>query len=222
VTPQPATTRARAATPEVALLGAGAYDVAALLRGVPALGGVHVCDSGPPPDAVVVLCTDAVAPDVAAYAPGQPVVVVFGRVPADAEAMRVLREGATAVLVAGEFTRSDLLAAVLDARRGCAHLSPSAATVAVRAVRDPAPRRPAASLSPRERMLMDALAGGASNAAIAARLGLAVQTVRNRISVVYTKLGVHTRAEAVAWWLGGEGFNRTASTAYRVRPTGPR
>lgn len=39
----------------------------------------------------------------------------------------------------------------------------------------------------------------ASNNAIAHELGLATQPVRNYISNLYDKLGVHTRAEAVVW-----------------------
>lgn len=61
---------------------------------------------------------------------------------------------------------------------------------------DPAPR---VNLSKREREVLGRLASGASNEQIAAELGLATQTVRNYISVVYDKLGVNSRAEAIVW-----------------------
>lgn len=54
-------------------------------------------------------------------------------------------------------------------------------------------------LSPRERQVLEQRATGANNRVIAEALGLAVQTVRNYISNIYDKLGVHSRAEAVVW-----------------------
>lgn len=38
-----------------------------------------------------------------------------------------------------------------------------------------------------------------TNDAIGRELGLVTQTVRNYISAVYGKLGVHSRAEAIVW-----------------------
>ena len=61
---------------------------------------------------------------------------------------------------------------------------------------EPGPR---VQLSRREREVLERLARGASNDAIAAELGIATQTVRNYISTIYDKLGVHTRSEAVVW-----------------------
>lgn len=59
-------------------------------------------------------------------------------------------------------------------------------------------------LSKRERQVLSRLAGGASNDAIAAELGLSTQTICNYVSNVYDKLGVHSRAEAIVWarWVG--------------------
>ena len=54
-------------------------------------------------------------------------------------------------------------------------------------------------LSDRERQVLEQLATGAANQAIADELGLATQTVRNYISSIYDKLGVHSRAEAIVW-----------------------
>jgi pimeloyl-ACP methyl ester carboxylesterase/DNA-binding CsgD family transcriptional regulator len=53
------------------------------------------------------------------------------------------------------------------------------------------------ALTAREREALDLLARGLDNAQIAARLGLAEKTVRNRISQLFDKLGVETRAQAI-------------------------
>jgi pimeloyl-ACP methyl ester carboxylesterase/DNA-binding CsgD family transcriptional regulator len=52
-------------------------------------------------------------------------------------------------------------------------------------------------LTPRERMTLQLLGEGRSNAQIAWQLGVAEKTVRNHISNLYRKLGVHSRAEAI-------------------------
>lgn len=50
-------------------------------------------------------------------------------------------------------------------------------------------------LTPRERDLLHAILDGCSNKEIAARLGISVQTVKNRLAVVYAKCGVSSRLE---------------------------
>jgi DNA-binding NarL/FixJ family response regulator len=56
---------------------------------------------------------------------------------------------------------------------------------------------PFPDLTPREREVLDLIAAGLSNTAIAARLGLAAKTVGNHISAIFAKLQVATRAEAI-------------------------
>jgi DNA-binding NarL/FixJ family response regulator len=51
-------------------------------------------------------------------------------------------------------------------------------------------------LTPREREVLDAIASGLGNSAIAARCGLSVKTVGNHISNIFAKLGVSDRTEA--------------------------
>jgi len=64
----------------------------------------------------------------------------------------------------------------------------------------PAPRRGAAfkDLTPREREILELVAYGLDNAEIASRLNLSEKTVRNNITAIFDKVGVSTRAQAVA------------------------
>lgn len=53
-------------------------------------------------------------------------------------------------------------------------------------------------LTPREREVLEIVAQGLDNYAIAARLRISKKTVRNHVSVIFSKLGVNSRAQAVA------------------------
>jgi DNA-binding NarL/FixJ family response regulator len=52
-------------------------------------------------------------------------------------------------------------------------------------------------LTPRERQVLDLVAAGLSNQAIANRLGISLKTVRNQVSNVFVKLQVENRAQAI-------------------------
>lgn len=54
-------------------------------------------------------------------------------------------------------------------------------------------------LTRREREVFDALCQGESDKEIARHLGLALNTVRNHVATIYSKLDVHSRAEALVW-----------------------
>ncbi|WP_220443755.1 alpha/beta fold hydrolase [Paracoccus luteus] len=58
-----------------------------------------------------------------------------------------------------------------------------------------------AGLTPAETDVLRLVAEGLDNAAIAARLGKSQKTVRNQLSVVFDKLGVTTRAQAIVMTL---------------------
>ncbi len=53
------------------------------------------------------------------------------------------------------------------------------------------------SLTDREREILEALAEGLSNKAIAARLYLSVRTVEGHLASIYARLGVHSRTETM-------------------------
>lgn len=54
-----------------------------------------------------------------------------------------------------------------------------------------------ASLTDREREILNYLAEGLSNKAIAARLYLSVRTVEGHLASIYSRIGVHSRTEAM-------------------------
>ena len=56
-------------------------------------------------------------------------------------------------------------------------------------------------LSARELEVMALIAGGHTNGEIAAHLFLAEKTVKNHVRRIYSKLGVDSRAAAIAHWL---------------------
>lgn len=62
---------------------------------------------------------------------------------------------------------------------------------------DRSPGRTVGSLTPRERSIMELLAKGRSNDDIARSFGVSTKTVRNQLSLLYTKLAVTDRSQAV-------------------------
>ena len=61
--------------------------------------------------------------------------------------------------------------------------------------------RSSLGLSARESEVMSLIAGGHTNGEIAAHLFLAEKTVKNHVRRIYSKLGVDSRAAAIAHWL---------------------
>ncbi len=69
--------------------------------------------------------------------------------------------------------------------------------------------RLAAYLTKRERECLAMLVDGHSSAAIAARLGVSITTVRTHVQSVLTKLGVHSRLEAASYAVRHSLISRT-------------
>ncbi|HWC11972.1 MAG TPA: response regulator transcription factor [Acidimicrobiales bacterium] len=119
-----------------------------------------------------------------------------------------IRAGASGYLVHGRFSPEELGQAVRDVAGGAHVLSPAVAPAVFEALR----REPRAAtglddggLTERECDIMQRVSRGRANAVIAAELCLSEKTVKNHINRIYAKLGVRTRAEAIATWLGVAG-----------------
>ena len=119
-----------------------------------------------------------------------------------------IRNGAAGYLVHGRFEPEELAERIHAIARGEMVLSPAVTPAVFEALRRaPGPDNDAqetglGSLTAREREVLNLLARGRSNRDIAEELFITPKTVKNHLSRVYEKLEVHSRAEAIALWLG--------------------
>jgi two-component system, NarL family, nitrate/nitrite response regulator NarL len=90
---------------------------------------------------------------------------------------------------------ADLVGAVRAAASGEYHVAPGMLELLLDWHRVQHPRRDERARL-RDRDLLGLLAGGASTQTIAAQMGIAPKTVRNRASLLYRRLGVRSKAEA--------------------------
>ena len=99
-------------------------------------------------------------------------------------------------------TESELMAAVQSAMQDTSWLGQriveKLATI-TRARSSPAAQSDVSVLSNRAREVLSLLARGLSDDEVAERLGIARNTLRNHIAVIYSKLGVHKRSAAIIW-----------------------
>jgi DNA-binding NarL/FixJ family response regulator len=116
----------------------------------------------------------------------------------DETVVAALRAGARGYLLKGA-DQEEIRRAVQAVVAGEMIVAPAAAGhVLARLAADVAPAPSFPDLTPRERDVLTAMARGRRNGAIAAELGLAAKTVGNHVSAILAKLGVETRADAVA------------------------
>lgn len=95
--------------------------------------------------------------------------------------------------------RDELLAALQEVHAGGSPMTSNIARKVVQSFQRPAPQLgESASLSPREREVLDLLARGYLYKEIAAKLGISIPTVNTYIRRIYEKLQVRSRAQAVA------------------------
>jgi DNA-binding NarL/FixJ family response regulator len=126
---------------------------------------------------------------------------------------RAVAAGASGYLVHGMFDAGTLAQSVRGAATGNGAFSRSALDALRPALNLP----PAAvglragghDLSLRQVEVMEAIASGRTNPQIAKLFFLSEKTVKNHINQIFARLGVGSRAEAIAVWLG------TAPTAHR-------
>jgi DNA-binding NarL/FixJ family response regulator len=117
----------------------------------------------------------------------------------DEYVFEALRAGASGFLLK-DVPPDDLVQALWVVARGDALLSPTVTRRLIEAfTRQPVPRvdQRLARLTPREREILGLIAGGLSNAEIAARLYLGQSTVKSHVTAVLSKLDLRDRAQAV-------------------------
>ncbi len=128
--------------------------------------------------------------------------IVLGADPLERWASRALRRGAQAVLPL-EHSAAELGATLDAVLAGLAVMPPgvleSARSLSARRLASGAASDTADQpLTPRETEILTLLADGLGNRTIAARLGISGHTVKTHVESLFEKLGVSTRAEAVA------------------------
>jgi DNA-binding NarL/FixJ family response regulator len=130
------------------------------------------------------------APDVA--------VLVLTMFEDDDSVFAAIRAGALGYLVKGA-TQAEITRAISAAAAGEAifgrDIAPKLLSHLTRAPKPPALAFP--QLTNREREILELVALGQPNAAIAARLGLSGKTIANHVSSIFTKLQVTGRPEAI-------------------------
>lgn len=122
-------------------------------------------------------------------------VPVVALVPGEEFAAEAWSAGARGVLLR-EVAAEPLRAALHAAARGLAVLEPRLSAALVHA-RSPEPESLPEPLTPREREVLQLLAEGLSNKAIAARLEVSEHTVKFHVNALMGKLGAQSRTEAV-------------------------
>jgi DNA-binding NarL/FixJ family response regulator len=123
-------------------------------------------------------------------------VVVMTMLEDDDAVLQALRAGARGYLVKGA-RQNEILDVIHSVQAGRAVIGASVAGQLSALVAGGAPAEPFPDLTARERDVLAALAGGASTAQVAGRLGLSDKTVRNHVSSILTKLEVPDRTQAV-------------------------
>ncbi|GHJ45299.1 DNA-binding response regulator [Catellatospora sp. TT07R-123] len=121
-----------------------------------------------------------------------PRVLILTTYDSDADILRAIEAGAIGYLLK-DADPDDLRAAVRAAAAGETVLAPSVATRLVSRVRSPG-----TSLTPREAEVLQLVAAGHSNSAIARRLFITEATVKSHLVQVFAKLGVDNRTAATA------------------------
>ncbi|MEU5901407.1 MULTISPECIES: response regulator transcription factor [Streptomyces] len=124
--------------------------------------------------------------------PPAPHVLVLTTYDTDADITRAIEAGATGYLLKAE-RPEELFSAIQAASQGRTALSPPVASRVMARMRAPRP-----TLTDRERDILGQLSQGLGNRDIARALFISEATVKTHLGRIYDKLGVDTRAGAVA------------------------
>lgn len=133
----------------------------------------------------------------------------------DTEVFEALRAGANGYLLKSEAPEA-LLEGIRSVRAGGSPMSPSIARKVIGLLQSPPSSRPAGAvgptetwaLTPREHQMLEGLAQGLRYCDLGERHGVSIETVRFHLRRIYTKLHVHSRTEAVAKYVRGNGGDR--------------
>jgi DNA-binding NarL/FixJ family response regulator len=128
-------------------------------------------------------------------APRLPPVIVLTSTPHEAWTARARRAGVRAVLRSDAGT-DELAAALTATNAGLLAVHPDAVSVASAALAT-TPTADATTPTPRELEVLEMMAEGMSNRAIAVRLKISRHTVKFHVAALLTKLGAQSRTEAV-------------------------
>jgi DNA-binding NarL/FixJ family response regulator len=122
------------------------------------------------------------------------------------QVVAAIRAGASGYLVHGQFEAEELVRRVRELAAGETVLSPAVVGTVFEALRktpgSPDEASGPASLTAREREIMNLIAQGLTNGQIAQRFVLSEKTVKNHVNRIYAKMGASNRAQATALWLG--------------------
>jgi DNA-binding NarL/FixJ family response regulator len=95
---------------------------------------------------------------------------------------------------------TDLVGAVRTVASGESMLDPEAASRVMKRMRDQAKKSdPLSELTAHERQILELIGEGLTNRQIGERMFLAEKTVKNYVSVLFTKLGMERRTQAAAY-----------------------
>lgn len=118
---------------------------------------------------------------------------------------KALRAGACGYLLK-RCTAEELISAIHEVRQGGAPMSREIARKVIFSFQEPlAAATEVEDLSPREREILELLAGGLPNKEIASRMGVTDGTVRWHLRHVYEKLHVRSRTEAALKFRSSKG-----------------
>lgn len=126
-------------------------------------------------------------------------IIVFTSFAEDELLRETLQAGAIGYLLK-DASRHDLVSAVRSVALGQPWLHESMQRQLVELLRKPPPVDPFASLTPRERSVLEQIGEGLSNRRIAERLGLTEGTVKGYVSAVLEKLALQDRTQAALYY----------------------